>query len=86
MCITLADWDQFGSEIKLNYRKNSSYGTKLGGCCTLFAMLVFWMLFISVILTTCINQNFESNNYMEFWDYNMTSPVVNFGANGTLAV
>ena len=86
MCINLADWDQFGFEIKLNYRKNNTYGTKLGGCCTLLAMFVFWMLFISVILSTCINPSFETSNYFSFRDYNMSNPDVNFSANGTLGV
>ena len=48
-CNNLAEWDQFGFAIKLNYRKQTNYGTRLGGCCTIVLFLIFWSLALRMI-------------------------------------
>ncbi len=60
MCINLADWDQFGTTINLNYRKKAAYGTGLGGCCTIVLFLAFWSITLTMIGQIVFTPEYQS--------------------------
>jgi len=68
MCFDIASWDQFGFNIQLNYRKKNTYGTKIGGICTVGLFIFFWTLAISLIGQIIFWPNYSSLNYTQYDD------------------
>ena len=50
MCFDIRSWDQFGFNIQLNYRKKNSYGTRVGGICTIILQGFFWSMCLSLLI------------------------------------
>ena len=66
MCFNLAEHDQFGFNISLNYRKQNQYGTRLGGCCSLLLFIIFWSMTLTLCFKLIFNPNYSNFTYTEY--------------------
>ena len=63
MCFDIRSWDQFGFNIQLNYRKKNSYGTRVGGICTIILQGFFWSMCLSLLIQIIFWPSFDANRY-----------------------
>ena len=69
--------DIFGSPVLLNYRGKESFGTILGGCCTIFIAIILSSSFAVQLITTYRTPRFEASTPTDLfikgdWDGSVT--------------
>ena len=65
VCEWIRSCDQLGVPISLNLNQQSIYKTKLGGCCSLIAIVVLLIVFY-INMIEVVQQNTETSSYYSF--------------------
>ena len=56
----LRDKDGLGSSPHMTYKKNATFGTSVGGCCTLCANLFIICYLVIVLFGFCTTRNYNT--------------------------
>ena len=83
---TLARNDMFGSPPKLTYRKEASYGTAVGGLCTILAILIIMFFMASELYGLVVRPTYNQNKQTQFIPQDTQVPYNIKTTEGVLAI
>ena len=62
----LASFDKYGLSPKMHYRTQGSYGTALGGVCSILATLIVLFFMISELYGLIVRPSYNQNKQVQF--------------------
>ena len=62
------DRDSFGIPVQLNFNKEATHNTFVGGCCTILAVIIMSLYIIAMLIQLIFTNNFSQQTWYDYLD------------------